>query len=207
MSILSQVEVSIEERATYLRKQREKLHQQRLALSQQELSETKRTASLRRHRVSLKGTSPSLTQERDTRDLSTIKDPKQRFQFLALHEEFILTVSQQGYGQYSSAYEYRVAKRNGQGRWNMNRHQGPIIMSFSVLPSQHVMLITSGGQVIRIRVGDIRITGLRTLGIRLFNIAEDEHVVKVDIVHDVPDSEWENGPPYTIQSPSEHHVS
>ena len=164
MSILSHVEISFQERETYFRQQREQLHQLRLSLSDHPISETKKQASLRRQRVSLQEAKPSLLQGRDNSDLSTIKDPQQRFKFLASHEEFILTVSQQGDGQYSSAYEYRIAKRGGQGQRNMNRHQGPIIMSFSVLPSQQVMLITSRGQMIRLRVGDIRITGLGTKG-------------------------------------------
>ena len=182
MSILSHVEVSSQERETYLHQRREQLRQ--LGLPLNHLSETKKQASLRRQRVSLQEAKPSLLQGRDNSDLSTIKDPQQRFKFLASHEEFILTVSQQGDGQYSSAYEYRIAKRGGQGRWNMNRDQGPIIMSFSVLPSQQVMLITSRGKVIRIPVVDISITRLRTKGIRLFKITKNEYVVKVDIVQD-----------------------
>jgi DNA gyrase subunit A len=96
-------------------------------------------------------------------------------------EQFILSVSERGYGKRSSAYEYRSTNRGGQGIQNMevNDRNGRIVATFPVGLTDGVMLVSDGGQVIRTSVNDVRIAGRRTQGVTLFKVAPDEHVVSV----------------------------
>ncbi|MFN3459788.1 MAG: DNA gyrase subunit A [Oceanibaculum sp.] len=104
-----------------------------------------------------------------------------RFEELAAREEFILTVSEKGFGKRTSAYEYRVTGRGGQGIANMelNERNGKLAASFPVAQTDQIVLVTDGGQLIRCPVHDIRIAGRRTQGVTLFRVAEDEHIVSV----------------------------
>ncbi len=100
---------------------------------------------------------------------------------LDAHQQLILSVTENGYGKRTSAYEYRVTNRGGQGIINIltSKRNGPVVAAFPVADDDQVMLVTDGGQVIRIPVDDIRIAGRNTQGVRLFNIAEGEQVVSV----------------------------
>jgi DNA gyrase subunit A len=93
----------------------------------------------------------------------------------------ILSVTVNGYGKRTSAFEYRVTNRGGQGIINIetSKRNGPVVAAFPVADEDQLMLVTDGGQVIRIPVDDIRIAGRNTQGVRLFDVAEDEHVVSV----------------------------
>ncbi len=105
----------------------------------------------------------------------------ERFAELEKQEDFLLTVSERGFGKRSSAYDYRVAGRGGQGIWNidMSERNGAVVATFPVKDGQGVMLVTDGGQIIRLPVSDIRIAGRRTQGVTLFRVAESERVVSV----------------------------
>jgi len=96
-------------------------------------------------------------------------------------EQFILSVSERGYGKRSSAYEYRSTGRGGQGIQNMevNDRNGRIVATFPVGMSDGLMLVSDGGQMIRTGVEDVRIAGRRTQGVILFKVAPEEHVVSV----------------------------
>ena len=96
-------------------------------------------------------------------------------------EEFILTITENGYGKRTSAYEYRITGRGGQGIANieMSERNGPVVASFPVAHSDQVMLMTDGGQLIRCPVDDIRIAGRKTQGVVVFKVAEGERVVSV----------------------------
>jgi DNA gyrase subunit A len=93
----------------------------------------------------------------------------------------ILSVTENGYGKRSSAYEYRVTNRGGQGIINIltSRRNGPVVAAFAVAEGDQLMLVTDRGQVIRIPVDGIRIAGRNTQGVTLFDVAEGEHVVSV----------------------------
>ena len=93
----------------------------------------------------------------------------------------ILSVTVNGYGKRSSAYEYRVTNRGGQGIINIetSKRNGPVVAAFPVADEDQLMLVTDGGQMIRIPVDDIRIASRNTQGVTLFDVAEDEHVVSV----------------------------
>ena len=100
---------------------------------------------------------------------------------LDAHQQLILTVTVNGYGKRTSAYEYRVTSRGGQGIINIEtcRRNGPVVAAFPVADDDQVMLVTDRGQVIRIPVEGIRIAGRNTQGVTLFDVAEGEHVVSV----------------------------
>jgi DNA gyrase subunit A len=104
-----------------------------------------------------------------------------RLDELRANEEFILTVTANGYGKRSSAYEYRITNRGGQGIANIARTErnGDVVASFPVEDQDQIMLVTDGGQLIRCPVHDIRIAGRSTQGVVLFKVAEGERVVSV----------------------------
>ncbi|MBI1272780.1 MAG: DNA gyrase subunit A [Alphaproteobacteria bacterium] len=113
----------------------------------------------------------------------------ERFEEMGKQEEFILTVAERGYGKRSSAYEYRVTNRGGSGIWNMKMsgRNGNIVASFSVSDDADVMLVTDGGQIIRMPVKDVRIAGRQTQGVTMFRIEENEKVVSVAWLDDEED--------------------
>ncbi|HEY5711871.1 MAG TPA: DNA gyrase subunit A [Allosphingosinicella sp.] len=94
-------------------------------------------------------------------------------------EEFILTVCANGYGKRSSAYEYRRTNRGGQGITNIDNlgRNGPVVASFPAHNGEQLMLVTDQAKLIRMSVGDTRVIGRNSAGVRLFNVADDEHVV------------------------------
>jgi DNA gyrase subunit A len=94
-------------------------------------------------------------------------------------EEFILTVTVNGYGKRTSAYEYRRTNRGGQGITNIETSQrnGCVVASFPAHSGQQLMLVTDQAKLIRTTVGDIRIAGRNTQGVTIFRVAEGEHVV------------------------------
>jgi DNA gyrase subunit A len=105
----------------------------------------------------------------------------ERFAELAEKEQFILTITENGYGKRSSAYEYRRTNRGGQGITNIDTSErnGGVVASFPVRQGEQLMLVTDQAKVIRTTVGDIRIMGRNTQGVTIFRIAENEHVVSV----------------------------
>jgi DNA gyrase subunit A len=105
----------------------------------------------------------------------------ERYAELEGKEEFILTVTSRGYGKRSSAYEYRIAGRGGQGIANMDitERNGQVVASFPVAQRDQIMLVTDRGQLIRCPVNDIRIAGRKTQGVTLFKVEEGERVVSV----------------------------
>jgi DNA gyrase subunit A len=107
-------------------------------------------------------------------------------------EEFILTVTENGYGKRTSAYEYRRTNRGGQGITNIETSQrnGCVVASFPAHNGEQLMLVTDQAKLIRTTVGDIRIAGRNTQGVTLFRVAEGEHVVSAARIDE--DEEPEN---------------
>lgn len=122
---------------------------------------------------------------------TTLTLSPEKFAELAAKEEFLLTVTERGFGKRTSAYEYRLAGRGGQGIWNMEMsdRNGPIVATFPVKTAQEIMLVTDGGQIIRMPVNDIRVAGRRTQGVTLFRVAGDEKVVSVAALDDQTEDE------------------
>lgn len=105
--------------------------------------------------------------------------PPERMAEFAAAEEFILTVCANGYGKRSSAYEYRRTGRGGQGITNIDNlaRNGPVVASFPAHNGEQLILVTDQAKLIRMMVGDTRVIGRNSAGVRLFNVADDEHVV------------------------------
>ncbi|MGN6355929.1 MAG: DNA gyrase subunit A [Novosphingobium sp.] len=103
----------------------------------------------------------------------------ERFTELAEREEFILTVCANGYGKLSSAYEYRRTGRGGQGITNIDNiaRNGPVVASFPATQADQLMLVTDQAKLIRLPLETLRVIGRGSAGVRLFNVADDEHVV------------------------------
>ncbi len=163
MSVLDHVELTIDERDAFLRydaaRRRQDLHEDGGAETPEEALQ-KAEAAIRTARDML---GPNRLAELDA------------------HQQLILSVTANGYGKRTSAYEYRVTNRGGQGIINIetSRRNGPVIAAFPVADDDQVMLVTDRGQVIRIPVDGIRIAGRNTQGVTLFDVAEGEHVVSV----------------------------
>ena len=96
-------------------------------------------------------------------------------------EQFILTIAKNGYGKRSSAYEYRITRRGGQGIINIetSERNGTVIDSFPVENEEQIILVTDAGRIIRSPVNDIRIASRNTQGVTLFNVNKGESVVSV----------------------------
>jgi DNA gyrase subunit A len=103
----------------------------------------------------------------------------ERFEEFRAAEEFILTVCANGYGKRSSAYEYRRIGRGGQGITNIGNldRNGPVVASFPAHKGEQLMLVTDQAKLIRMSVGDTRVIGRGSAGVRLFHVSDNEHVV------------------------------
>jgi DNA gyrase subunit A len=108
---------------------------------------------------------------------------------MAEEEEFILTVCANGYGKRSSAYEYRRTSRGTQGITNIDNleRNGPVVASFPAHNGEQLMLVTDQAKLIRMSVGDTRVIGRGSAGVRLFNVADDEHVVSAARIEESED--------------------
>ncbi len=114
---------------------------------------------------------------------------------LAIQEQFILSVTEHGYGKRSSAYDYRIAGRGGLGITSIDTSErnGAVAGSFAVGHGDQIMMVSDGGQLLRCPVADIRIAGRNTQGVILFNLGENERVVSVTRLGEVGESGGANG--------------
>ena len=124
--------------------------------------------------------------------------PQERYVEMSALEQFILTISENGYGKRTSSHEYRITGRGGKGITAMavNKRNGNLVASFPVEDSDQIMLISNGGQTIRLPVGGdkpIRIVSRGSQGVIVFDTADGEKVVSVEHIsepeaEDVPDA-------------------
>jgi len=100
---------------------------------------------------------------------------------LAAAEQYVLSVTENGYGKRTSAYEYRITGRGGQGVINIDTsdRNGPVVAAFPVEDRDEIMAVTEGGQMIRMPVADIRIAGRGAQGVTLVRTGEGDRVVSV----------------------------
>ncbi len=114
---------------------------------------------------------------------------KEKFINMLENEEFILSISENGFGKRTSAYEYRITNRGGSGVVNMaiSDKIGDVVASLPVTKSDELMLITNTGKLIRCRLDSVRTTGRSTAGVILFKTEEHEKVVSVALIADEGD--------------------
>jgi DNA gyrase subunit A len=169
LSILRHVDVTAEEREAYL----------------------KRANAVRR---GVEGEGAEAGEESEGGEvIGSIELGEQRYVELSAAEQFVLTVSERGYGKRTSSYEYRATGRGGKGIVAMavTGRNGRIVASFPIEESDQIMLVTNGGQLIRCPVDGIRIAGRATQGVIVFDTAEGERVVSVERLSE--ESEGANG--------------
>jgi len=182
-SILRHLDVSAEERMAYLKR----ANAVRRSQNGDELEESVADAD-----------------EAQETAASTIELGEQRYVEMSAAEQFILTVSERGYGKRSSSYEYRITNRGGKGLVAMAIWEGKkgsetikykiglLVASFPVEEADQLMLVTDGGQLIRCPVNGIRIAGRSTQGVIVFNTADDEKVVSVERIGEEGDDNGGN---------------
>ena len=122
---------------------------------------------------------------------TTLTLSEEEFQKMQAEEEFILTVTDSGYGKRTSAYEYRITGRGGQGVTNIDntKRKDSVVASFPVTDTAHVMLVTDAGKLIRIPIKDVRIAGRNTMGVIMFRLNDAEHVVSATCIEDYEDED------------------
>jgi len=124
--------------------------------------------------------------------------PQERYAEMGALEQFILTISENGYGKRTSSHEYRITGRGGKGIVAMavNKRNGNLVASFPVEDEDQIMLISDGGQTIRLPVGGdkpIRIVSRGSQGVIVFDTAQDEKVVSVERISEPEGDEDEGG--------------
>ncbi len=166
LSILRHLQVSSEERVAYLK---------RANAVRRGLDETAEEA---------------VDAEPDIEEASgAIELGEQRYVELSTAEQFVLTVSERGYGKRTSSYEYRTTGRGGKGIVAMDNRErdgtlrskiGRLVASFPVEESDQLMLVTDGGQLIRVGVDEVGIKGRKTRGVIVFHTGDSGRVVAVE---------------------------
>jgi DNA gyrase subunit A len=156
LSILRHVEATAEERAAYL----------------------KRASAVRRGQTEEAEENGADQEEAE----GAIELGEMRYVEMSAAEQFVLTISEKGFGKRSSSYEYRTTGRGGKGIVAMaiTEKNGRLVASFSIEESDQIMLVTDGGQLIRCPVDGIRIAGRATQGVIVFSTAEGEKVASVE---------------------------
>jgi len=118
---------------------------------------------------------------------------KERYAELVEKEQFILTITENGFGKRTSAYEYRRTNRGGQGITNIDTsaRNGCVVASFPARQGEQLMLVTDQGKMIRTTVADIRIMSRGTQGVTIFRVSDNEHVVSVARIDESDEEEVE----------------
>jgi DNA gyrase subunit A len=118
-----------------------------------------------------------------------------RYVVMSEAEQFVLTISEKGFGKRTSSYEYRTTGRGGKGIVAMaiTEKNGRLVASFPVEESDQIMLVTDGGQLIRCPVDGIRIAGRSTQGVIVFSTAEGERVASVERLTEEGSEDDDNG--------------
>ncbi|SNY93308.1 DNA gyrase subunit A [Cohaesibacter sp. ES.047] len=119
--------------------------------------------------------------------------PVERYAEMGGSEQFVLTISENGYGKRTSSYEYRTSGRGGKGIAAMavNDRNGRLVASFPAEDCDQIMLVTNAGQLIRCPIDGIRIAGRSTQGVTVFKTRDDEQVVSVELISEVDHQEAE----------------
>lgn len=158
MAILRHVEATGEERAAYLKMRR--------AVMGEQASD-----------ADANGSDDAEETENGNFSLS-----QERYAEMSALEQCILTISEKGYGKRTLSYEYRITGRGGKGITAMavNSRNGKLVASFPVENADQIMLVTDGGQLIRVPVDGIRVVGRNSQGVTVFSTRDKEKVVSVE---------------------------
>ncbi|MEX0860300.1 MAG: DNA gyrase C-terminal beta-propeller domain-containing protein, partial [Cucumibacter sp.] len=118
---------------------------------------------------------------------------ERRYVEMGAAEQFILTINERGYGKISSSFDFRTSNRGGKGIQATDLSKldeiGNLIAAFPVDMTDQLMLVSDGGQLIRVPVEGIRFAKRASKGVRVFKTAEGEKVVSVERLHEPEDEE------------------
>jgi DNA gyrase subunit A len=167
MSVLKHANENSEEKEKYLKIDLE----QRLKI---------REALLHNKRLQENSHQDLLAQPEEIPQIKSAGLPQSKIEEMTINEEFILTMTENGFGKRSSAYEYRITNRGGTGITNIitSKRNGAVVASFPIEAQDQVMIITNKGTLIRTEIRTVRITGRNTQGVTLIK-TKDETVVSV----------------------------
>ncbi|OGS70296.1 MAG: DNA gyrase subunit A [Flavobacteria bacterium RIFCSPLOWO2_12_FULL_35_11] len=113
----------------------------------------------------------------------------------------ILVVSENGYGKRSKLEDYRITNRGGKGvkTINITDKTGSLVAIKNVMDDDDLMIINKSGITIRLAVGDLRVMGRATQGVKLINIKDNDSIAAVakvmheeDVVDLVDENDIEN---------------
>ena len=161
LSVLRHTDASVEERAAYLKQAAQK---------RRNADESAEAAA---------ESEAALAEENDEAAHADIALSPERFAQMEELEDILLTVTDGGFGKRSSAYEYRLTGRGGQGIVNINltaRTGREVVATFPVRDGDDVMLVTDNGRLIRLPVDQVRVTGRNAMGVTLLRLNEGERV-------------------------------
>ncbi len=166
LSILRHTPFSVEERNAYLRR-------------------------MRAERMSSEDEEVNVEDDQPAHEIRTTLS-EERYRELAEADELILTIASNGYGKRTSAYEYTIRNRGGQGIVNISldsgaRSNNSVVASFPVINDEQLVIVSDQGQVIRTSVEDIRIAGRSTRGVIVFRVGDEENVVSVSSLRESND--------------------
>lgn len=168
MTILGHVETEASERAAYLKR----------------VSAERRSSGEDVEDIQLVG--------EDAGELAELS--QERYEEMKAREQFLLTVSEKGFGKRSSSYDFRVSGRGGKGiratDTSKTKEIGELVAAFPIEDKDQIMLVSDGGQLIRVPVVDIRVASRATKGVTIFSTAKDEKVVSVERISE-PEAEEE----------------
>ena len=118
-------------------------------------------------------------------------EKNKNFDLLHSNEEFILSITSNGFGKRSSAYEYRISSRGGKGITGIKTtsKNGKVVDSFIVNDDDQIILVSDKGQIIRVAVNQIRIAGRSTQGVSIFKIPKEDKIVSISRVLDINENE------------------
>ena len=121
----------------------------------------------------------------------------ERYAEMGAAQQFVLTVNERGYGKISSSFDFRISNRGGKGIQATDLSKldeiGNLIAAFPVEMSDQLMLVSDGGQLIRVPVEGIRFAKRASKGVRVFKTAEGEKVVSVERISEPEDDDGETG--------------
>ena len=116
-----------------------------------------------------------------------------RYVEMGAAEQFVLTITELGYGKRTSSYGFRISNRGGKGIKATDTSKtgeiGKLVAAFPVEETDEIMLISDGAQLIRVPVNGIRFTSRASKGVRVFRTAEGEKVVAVERISEAAEND------------------
>lgn len=129
---------------------------------------------------------------------------------IAVHdsEGHVLTATENGYGKRTPVSEYRLSGRGAQGVMSIkvSERNGPVVRAVLVTDQDEVLLITTGGIMVRTRASEVSLIGRNTQGVRLINLGEGEQLLGVQRVDELPEDEFVEGAESTSSKATESEL-